>query len=399
MKVLLATYWRLPHVGGINSYVTVLRAGLESLGHQVDVLAHGPERQYFYLTDGSRKVGKAAIKGPVSRRVEALYRQRLPGATPTVRQSEAERYTFELAASSFNLRRYGVIHAQDVIAARALSRVRPHGVPLVATIHSPLVREHLLGGPEARINREYMAAGERLGLLSADRVLVPSLWLKKVLEHDYALPVGTVTTVYCGLDIGAFLKQAAESPRSLPDRRNRKVILCPARQTLAKGQGYLLSALGLLARRRKDFVCWLAGDGPTRRSLERQARELGLGDRLVFLGARGDVPALLTVSDIVVLPSLIEGGAPYAVQEAQTAGKPVVASCVGGLPEVIQDGVTGLLVQPRDPRMLAQALERLLTDQSLRHALGSQAQMRARINWDSRRMTAETVAHYRELLR
>lgn len=399
MKVLLATYWRLPHVGGLNSYVTVLKAGLEALGHQVDVLAHGAEREHFYLTNGSHVVGKAAIKGPVSSSIDVLYRRQVPGIAPLIRQSEAERYTFELAAASFDLRRYGIIHAQDVIATRALSRVRPRGVPLMITVHSPLVRERLLGAAPARATREYMELEERLGLLSADRVLAPSYWLKAVLEHDYGLPVGAVTAVYSGLDIGGFLEKAAQPLRSVPDPHNRKVILCPARHTLAKGQGYLLSALGLLARRRHDFVCWLAGDGPTRHSLELQARQLRLGNRVVFLGARSDVPALLTVSDIVVLPSLIEGGVPYAVQEAQTARKPVVASRLGSLSEAIQDSVTGLLVQARDPRRLAQSLDRLLTDHSLRHALGNQAGIRARQYWDSRRMTADTVALYREMLR
>jgi len=398
MKVLLATYWSLPHVGGINSYVTVLKSGLESLGHQVDVFAHGPGKTYFHLTDGSRVIGKAGFKDLISRRVAARYRRHVSGITTMIQLHEVERYTLEMAAAHLDLKEYDIIHTQDVIATCALSRVRPRGVPLVSTIHGPLLRERLLRAPLAEANRRYLALEERLGLLSADQAMTPSYWLRATLQRDYALPPGAIAVVHSGLDIDTFLQRAARPPRPVPDRRSRKVILCPARCTLVKGHRHLLAALSLLARRRRDFVCWLAGDGPTRRALERQARGLRLGDRLAFLGARDDVPALLTASDIVVLPSLLEGGVPYAVQEAQIAGKPVVASRVSGLPEIIQDGETGLLVAPGNARALASSLDRLLTDDSLRRSLGSRARTWAHERWSSTRMVTETLAIYQELI-
>lgn len=398
MRVLLATYWSLPHVGGINSYVAVLKSELESLGHRVDVFAHGPGKTYFHLTDGTRIIEKAAIRDLVSRKVMARYRRHASGMTTMIKLHEIERYTLEIAAAHLDLKKYDIIHTQDVISTCAFSRVRPRGVPLVSTIHGPLLRERLLKAPLVRANRRYLALEERIGLLSADRTMTPSHWLKATFMRDYALPHGTITVVHSGMDINTFLRRATQPPRWVPDPRNRKVILCPARYTLVKGHRHLLNALSLLVRRRRDFVCWLAGDGPTRRVLERQARALRLGDHVAFLGSRDDVPALLTASDIVVLPSLLEGGVPYAVQEAQVAGKPVVASRVSGLPEIIRHGETGLLVAPGNARALASLLDRLLTDHSLRLSLGSRARIWAHGRWSSSRMVAETLAVYQELI-
>ena len=399
MKILLVTYWTLPHVGGINSYVEVMKSGLEALGHQVDVFAHGPGKTFFHLTDGSRIIDKAPLSTLARRRVEAFCRMYAPRTTSLARLHEVERYSLELAAVALDLRRYDIIHTQDVIATYALSRVRPRRVPLVATIHGPLLRERLLKAPLGEKNRRYLALEERLGLLAADRAITPSHWLKATLAKDYALTPGAITVIHTGLNIDLFRQRAALGPRTVPDRGNRKVILCPARYTPVKGQRYLLSALSLLCRRRRDFVCWLAGDGPSRRVLEEQARRLRLGQHLAFLGARHDVPALLSVADIVVLPSLLEGGVPYAVQEAQVAGKPVVASRVSGLTEIVEDGLTGLLVKPRSAEALASALDRLLGDHVLRQEVGARARIWGQDRWNSMRMIAETTAVYHELHR
>jgi glycosyltransferase involved in cell wall biosynthesis len=108
----------------------------------------------------------------------------------------------------------------------------------------------------------------------------------------------------------------------------------------------------------------VAGDGESKTELEDHARHLGLGQRIVFTGFRSDVPDLLSEIAISVLPSLSEGTS-NTLLESMAAGIPVIATRVGGNPEVIEDGVSGLLVAPRDSSALAAAMGRLLEDEGL----------------------------------
>ena len=124
-----------------------------------------------------------------------------------------------------------------------------------------------------------------------------------------------------------------------------------------KGHAVLLDALAELRRRGLDFTLAVAGDGALRADLEKRARELDLGGRVCFLGALDDVGPLLAAADAVAMPSLWEG-MPLVLLEAMVRSRPVVASSVGGVPEVIEDGVHGVLVPPGDPLALAGELER-----------------------------------------
>jgi len=127
-----------------------------------------------------------------------------------------------------------------------------------------------------------------------------------------------------------------------------------------KDYATLLEALGRLARRGLDFRVALVGDGPERSALEARAAALGLAERVRFLGERERVERLLPGMDVFVLSSR-EEGIPNALLEAMAAGRPCVATAVGGTPEVLRDGATGWLVPPGSPEALAAALEEALT--------------------------------------
>jgi glycosyltransferase involved in cell wall biosynthesis len=120
----------------------------------------------------------------------------------------------------------------------------------------------------------------------------------------------------------------------------------------------------------------IVGEGVLRPALERQAEELGIRDRVTFAGWRTDVTAVLAGMDVFVMPSLFEGG-PTTVLEAMAMAKPVVATCVGMVPEVIVDSATGLIVPPGDPEALAEAVGRLLDDEPLRREMGQRARAKA----------------------
>jgi glycosyltransferase involved in cell wall biosynthesis len=149
----------------------------------------------------------------------------------------------------------------------------------------------------------------------------------------------------------------------------RPVCLMIARLHEEKGHRVLFDALPAVLARYGPVRCLLAGEGVHRGALEAEVQRKGLVDHVRFLGRRRDIPALILLSRVVVLPSLAESFG-YAVLEAMSLGRPVVASDAGGLPEVVRDGVTGLVVPKGDHSALATALITVLTDRELADRLG-----------------------------
>ncbi len=151
-----------------------------------------------------------------------------------------------------------------------------------------------------------------------------------------------------------------------------------------KDYGTLLEALALLAGRGRAFQVVLVGDGPERAALESRAAALGLGARVRFLGEREDVERLLRAMDVFVLSSR-EEGIPNALLEAMAAARPVVATAVGGTPEVVRDGETGWLVPPGSPAALADALEQALAhpDEARRRGAAARRAVEAAMGIDA----------------
>jgi glycosyltransferase involved in cell wall biosynthesis len=163
-----------------------------------------------------------------------------------------------------------------------------------------------------------------------------------------------------------------------------------------KGYDVLLEAARRIGGRGLPVHFVAAGQGDQAAALEERRHVLGLDDRLRFLGHRTDALALLTAADLVVLPSHQEG-LPVVLMEATTVGATIVATSVGGVPQVITDGVNGLLVPPGDPDALANAVARLVDDPALADRLGRAAR-EGGASFDVARASAEIEALYAELL-
>jgi len=165
-----------------------------------------------------------------------------------------------------------------------------------------------------------------------------------------------------------------------------------------KGTSYLLEAFAHLAPGYAEAILLLVGDGPQRTQLEEMAQRLGVSERVHFLGNRSDVCRLLQAMDVFVLASIWEG-MPNAALEAMAVGLPVVATAVGGTPEAVADGETGLLVPSRDPDALAQAIARLLRDPELWRKMGQAGRRRVEQHFSVEQMVRRTESLYEELLR
>ncbi len=177
--------------------------------------------------------------------------------------------------------------------------------------------------------------------------------------------------------------------RELLAGRDGKIALVVAQLVLQKGHATLIGAM----RDVPDVVAVFAGSGPERDHLVHEAAAAGVTDRVRFLGHRADIPALMEAADVVVLPSLAEG-LPLAIMEAFALGRPVVASSVGGVPELIEDGVTGRLVGAGDASGLADSMRGVLDDPTAAARLGSAAADRYASSFTAERMVAETEALY-----
>ena len=175
------------------------------------------------------------------------------------------------------------------------------------------------------------------------------------------------------------------------------VICLPANFFPYKGHADFLEAAARVHRDCPDALFVLIGDGRLRPDIERRIRNLGLGGSVLLLGSRPDAAAVMRLCDIIVLSSH-EEGFPNVVLEAMAAGRPVVATAVGGVPEAVVDGVTGILVPPRAPGRLAEALLHLLSNVEERERMGERGRERARRLFSMEGMVRAYEELYEDLL-
>jgi glycosyltransferase involved in cell wall biosynthesis len=418
LKILFVCYFELPHYGGLSRYVYTLKKELEDHGHHVDILAHHPGMNKIYKFNyipnefGWNLVGAEidktvndhpehpSIKDVIDHQVFRYYENELPHVDPRIRWREIERYTFEVAAALLNLNDYDLIHTHDILSTRALWRVKPKDTPLVATIHGILATEYINSGEitdKDSLNWKYAVTEEYYGHLSTDATIVPTNWQKTQLSTHYGIPAEKINVIPYGMNLDPFLKQLKHEPypHLKEEQKNpgKIVLACPARLVPEKDHKTLIDALRILKEKRNDFVCWFIGDGNLRYELELQAKQLGVHENIVFFGARWDVPALLKLSNIVVLASK-QDMHPYTLMEAQVAGKPCVASNAGGIPEVVRHRETGLIFETGNSVQLAESISELMDNPGLRLKLAANAADRSRVRYSSETLFEKTMHIY-----
>ena len=193
-------------------------------------------------------------------------------------------------------------------------------------------------------------------------------------------------------------ESARKAWRAREGYEDRAVLLVSvARMSPQKDHFSLIQAFSMAASRNSQLRLLLVGDGPLRPEVEAQVRALDLEDKVRFLGVRTDVPEILAAADAFILSSQWEGN-PLSVMEAMAAGKPVIATAVGGVPELVQDGKSGVLVPPGDVEALAEAILRLAGDAHLRRQLGQEASKQAKERFDVSVMVKGYAALYEQLL-
>lgn len=225
------------------------------------------------------------------------------------------------------------------------------GVPFSMTLHGIDMDEpERFRLPEKMADATFTACISQFGKAKMMYVTPPALWAKLRLVH-------------CGL-------QALPDPMPAPPGDTGKLV-CVARLSVEKGHLILFEALAALRDEGLAFTCTLVGDGPMRAELEARVAALGLTDRVRFAGAQppAQVAGFYAEADAAVLASFGEG-IPLVLMEAMAHGRPVVSTRVGGIPELVEPGVSGLLVAPGSVREMTGALRTLLQDPAAARAMG-----------------------------
>ena len=282
-------------------------------------------------------------------------------------------------------------HGQDAsIVADAVRRLR--AFPLVITRH---VMEEPMGDRRQRL-RARAACG---ALRRADAVIAVSGAIAERLAELSGRPREAIHVIANGIELDRFVdggpEARATARAALGARPDEPLVLVPAALREGKGHEVLLRALPALRSRVPAVRVLFAGAGEREAALRREARTVG--DAVQFLGLRTDIPELLTACDLVVLPSAtrsdgtVEEALPTVLLEAAAAGRPVVATRMSGIPEIVVDGETGLLVPPGDHAALADAIATLLLDGARARAYGAAAYRLARQRFSITTMVARTL--------
>ena len=248
--------------------------------------------------------------------------------------------------------------------------------------------------------RRYIAAERILARLTSALVAVSSE-VQQFLSRQLRLPLARIRVIRNGVaaprpSTDGVAAQSALTARigTVPTQLRVATI---ASLTSKKGHDVLLRALALVAGRGLRVSAVFAGDGPERARLEMIAADLKLHESVHFLGAVSNPADVLAATDVFVLPSLVEG-LPLALLEAMRAGKPVVATAVGGVPEAVTSGINGLLVPPADDVALADAIATLAASPRQRAELGDKARATADRDFTEQRYVGALASLYDELL-
>jgi glycosyltransferase involved in cell wall biosynthesis len=212
------------------------------------------------------------------------------------------------------------------------------------------------------VNHRIIKKEQQVAMLS-DAVIAVSNSVKKELVTRYGIPEGKIVVIPNGVEVNLFR----------PSAEREKQILYVGRQTAHKGLPYLLQAFAEFVKANEKFRLVLVGErleGGVDPSLVKLSRNLGIADKVEFTGRllEDDVRVIMGRAECLVLPSLAESFG-MAILEAMASETPVVATNVGGIPDVVQDGLNGLLVRPADPHALAESLDQVVSDSRLRRRL------------------------------
>ncbi len=378
------------NVGGPARHVALLNAGLEARGHRT------------LLVHGALDSGEASLEGPAI--ASGIPLVRIADLGRRVRATSDVRAFVALLRLIFR-ERPDVVHTHTAKAGTLgrlavtvynLTRGRNARALVVHTFHG-----HVFEGYFSPFVNRLVRLTERLLSRLSDVIVT----ISPRQHHDVATrfavaPAAKTVVVPLGLELDRLLDmpQGAADLRAAIGAASGDVIVGYAgRMVPVKDLPTLVRAFAQAHAAVPSLRLVLAGDGPERPHAHAMARALGVAERLHFLGWVDDLPTFYATLDVFALSSLNEG-TPVAAIEAMAAARPVVSTEVGGVPDVVESGVCGLLVPAQSAEALAAALVRLASSPSLRHSMGAAGRELARTRYSHLRLVTEIEALYEHRL-
>lgn len=374
--------------------------------------AHTVLRRAFHLIDSFNVGGTEAQAVELARRLPAtgyevtvgcLKREgplegRLQGTGVAIREFrspggiDSASGLRQLLSMSWFLRSFDIVHTHDLWSNLiGVPAARLAGVPAIVSSRRDLSHFDWYQGKR----RVWLKWIQGMG----GAVVTNAVPIRDALVREDRFDPRKVHVIHNGVDIAKFRAGRSDRVRLFPDAGpGQLVVLVGNMHSDVKGHPWLIASAPavLLQFPHTRFV--LAGDGEQRSAFEKQAKDLGVARNFLFLGRRADIPDILASCDIAVLPSRAEG-LPNAVLEYMAAGLPVIVSRVGGNPELVQDGVRGIVVPPGDSAALSAALLRFLAEPSLARRLAEAGHEFAVRNFSFERSVEKVDALYTDLLR
>lgn len=311
--------------------------------------------------------------------------------------------------SKFNIR--ALFQIRDFIKAKEIKIIHTHGprgsfygrlaarwagVPIIiSTVHVSLYDY-----PVCRLKKGIYIMLDRFTARFCDRIICVAKALADNLIYKSKINPDKVLVIHNGIDLDRFNKigDAFNLLKELNINVEDKRIGIIGRLSCEKGHIYLLKAVAELRKIFPNLKCLIVGDGLLRKELERISERLEISKNCIFTGTMHNIPEVLSILDGLVLPSISEGF-PMILLEAMAARCPIVATRIGGIPELIENGKTGILVEPRDHQALARAIEELLQNKEKTKEMTSMARLMVEKEFIAEGMVKKIEGVYENLVR
>jgi len=357
-KICLVTHFFPPHIGGIEKVADEQCRRLAKLGYQVSVLTSKTSKQNERHAEGIKVFSYSILN--IAERVGIPY---------PLLSFKAYKNFAEVIKKCDIVHAHGHAYMSSYIASKVAEKYKK---PFILTQHNTFIDYQSWLNIVEHANDWTVG---RVVLKGSDRVITVS---RKTME--YVLKLGAdmskTSVMHNGVDTNFFHPMNREESRDklgLP--KNKTLILTIRRLVYKNGLDTFIESASLLTRDYPDLLFIVIGKGPNRKLVEKRVRKLGIDDNIRLAGFVPEklLPLYYNAADYFVIPSSSGEGLPLVLLEAMACGLPVIATTVGGTPEIIEDMRNGVLVPPRNPKALAKTISKLLSNKELGLAIGKEA--------------------------
>jgi len=368
-RICLVTHFFPPHMGGIEKVSYEQSKRLTEFGYEIDVLTSKIKGQNERPAKGIRVFSYPTLN--LAERIGVPY---------PVLSFKAYRKFVQVIKKCDLVHAHGHVYMSSYMAGKVAKKYKK---PFIVTQHNTFIDYQSILNILEHLND--FTIGKSV-LKCANRIITVS---KETMK--YVLKLGAdkskTSVIYNGVDTDYFHPvNKEESRKKLGLPKNRKIILSVRRLVYKNGLDTLIESVPLLTRDHPDLLFVVAGKGPSRKLIEDRIKELGIDANIKLTGFVPDrlLPLYYDAADYFILPSASGEGLPLVLLEAMACGLPVIATTVGGTPEIIKHMKNGVLVPPRNPEAMAETMSKLLSEERLGATIGEEARriVEDRFTWE-----------------